>query len=237
MGYKQLSPLIVGEGGTGLTSTTAYAVICGGTSSTGALQSISSVGTSGQVLTSNGASALPTFQASGSTGNLVLLSSQTASSDAELEFTSLITSSYTTYFLTFSQVTTDSDGVILMEVSDDNGGTYITSGYQSGINAVEYNSTTLSNDNTTSYAFITVNLESTSAVGGAGYAWMYNVGSGTPFLVTGAGSGVHLTGGGNFRFWNIFANNTNTAVNAFRIYGSSGIDFNGVFTLYGLNET
>ena len=52
----------VAGGGTGLTSTTAYAVLCGGTTSTGALQSIASVGTSGQVLTSNGAGALPTFQ-------------------------------------------------------------------------------------------------------------------------------------------------------------------------------
>lgn len=41
---------------------TAYAVITGGTTSGGSLQSIASVGTSGQVLTSNGAGALPTFQ-------------------------------------------------------------------------------------------------------------------------------------------------------------------------------
>jgi len=54
-------PLPVAQGGTGLTSTTAYAVLCGGTTSTGNLQSIASVGTSGQVLTSNGAGALPTF--------------------------------------------------------------------------------------------------------------------------------------------------------------------------------
>jgi hypothetical protein len=38
--------------------------LCGGTTGTAALQSIASVGTSGQVLTSNGAGALPTFQAS-----------------------------------------------------------------------------------------------------------------------------------------------------------------------------
>lgn len=49
-------------GGTGLASATAYAVLCGGTTSTGAHQSIASVGTSGQILTSNGASNLPTFQ-------------------------------------------------------------------------------------------------------------------------------------------------------------------------------
>lgn len=57
--------LTVAGGGTGATSATAYAVQCGGTTSTGAHQSIASVGTSGQVLTSNGAGALPTFQAAG----------------------------------------------------------------------------------------------------------------------------------------------------------------------------
>jgi hypothetical protein len=54
--------LPVVAGGTGVTSATAYAVLCGGTTSTGPFQSIASVGTSGQILTSNGAGALPTFQ-------------------------------------------------------------------------------------------------------------------------------------------------------------------------------
>lgn len=53
---------VVAGGGTGVTSATAYAVLCGGTTSTNPFQSIAGVGTSGQVLTSNGASALPTFQ-------------------------------------------------------------------------------------------------------------------------------------------------------------------------------
>tara|TARA_R110000823_G_scaffold315159_2_gene445950 strand:+ start:16558 stop:16911 length:354 start_codon:yes stop_codon:yes gene_type:complete len=54
--------LPVAGGGTGLASVTAYAVLCGGTTSTNPLQSIASVGTVGQVLVSNGAGALPTFQ-------------------------------------------------------------------------------------------------------------------------------------------------------------------------------
>ena len=54
--------LTVARGGNGRTSHTAYAVICGGTTTTAAQQSIASVGTTGQVLTSNGAAALPTFQ-------------------------------------------------------------------------------------------------------------------------------------------------------------------------------
>ena len=54
--------LPVANGGTGTTTNTAYAVICGGTTTGGVQQSIASVGTAGQLLTSNGAGALPTFQ-------------------------------------------------------------------------------------------------------------------------------------------------------------------------------
>jgi hypothetical protein len=61
---------VVAGGGTGLTSATAYAVLCGGTTSTGAFQSVVSVGSSGQVLTSNGAGALPTFQNVSGTGTV-----------------------------------------------------------------------------------------------------------------------------------------------------------------------
>jgi hypothetical protein len=59
---------VVAGGGTGVTSTTAYAVLCGGTTATAPIQSIASVGTTGQVLTSNGAAALPTFQTAASSG-------------------------------------------------------------------------------------------------------------------------------------------------------------------------
>jgi hypothetical protein len=57
---------VVAGGGTGITSTTAYAPIAGGTTSTGPFQAITTgLSTAGYVLTSNGASALPSFQASG----------------------------------------------------------------------------------------------------------------------------------------------------------------------------
>jgi hypothetical protein len=46
------------------TGITAYAVVTGGTSSTAPLQNVSGVGTAGQVLTSAGAGALPTWSAS-----------------------------------------------------------------------------------------------------------------------------------------------------------------------------
>lgn len=49
----------VSDGGTGNSSATAYAVLCGGTTSTNPFQSVSGVGTLNQVLISQGAGALP----------------------------------------------------------------------------------------------------------------------------------------------------------------------------------
>ena len=63
-----LGTVPVTKGGTGVTSATAYALLAGGTTSTGSVQSLASVGTAGQLLTSNGAGALPTFQNAPSAG-------------------------------------------------------------------------------------------------------------------------------------------------------------------------
>jgi hypothetical protein len=54
----------VDQGGTGLSTTTAYGLIAAGTTATGNFQQVSGTGTSGQILTSNGAGALPTWQTS-----------------------------------------------------------------------------------------------------------------------------------------------------------------------------
>ena len=63
--------VVVANGGTGLSTTTAYGLIAAGTTSTGNFQQVSGTGTSGQVLTSNGAGALPTWQTASSGGTSV----------------------------------------------------------------------------------------------------------------------------------------------------------------------
>ena len=60
-GVWQGTPVTVPYGGTGDTSFTAYALLTGGTTTTGALQNVVTLGTAGQVLTSAGAGALPTW--------------------------------------------------------------------------------------------------------------------------------------------------------------------------------
>lgn len=70
----------VADGGTGLsTLTTAYGVVCAGTTATGSLQN-AGAGNAGQVLTSNGAAALPSFQAAAgiTLGTPVALTNQTS---------------------------------------------------------------------------------------------------------------------------------------------------------------
>lgn len=69
MSYKRATSLPVLEGGTGVnTLTTPYGVLCAGTTATGAVQTLGALGASGTVLTSNGAGALPSFQAAGGGG-------------------------------------------------------------------------------------------------------------------------------------------------------------------------
>jgi hypothetical protein len=58
----------VDQGGTGLSTTTAYSVVFTGTTATGNFQATAGPGTATYVLTSNGAGALPTFQAPAASG-------------------------------------------------------------------------------------------------------------------------------------------------------------------------
>lgn len=85
-----ITDITVADGGTGVSSLTAYGVLCGGTTTTGAVQALASLGTSGQVLTSNGASALPSWQAS--SGSMVYPSAGIANSTGTAWGTSYTTS-------------------------------------------------------------------------------------------------------------------------------------------------
>ena len=60
--------LPVANGGTGLSTATEYSVVFAGTTATGPFQAAAGPGTATHVLTSNGAGALPTFQAPAASG-------------------------------------------------------------------------------------------------------------------------------------------------------------------------
>jgi len=78
----------VEDGGTGRSSHTVYAVLCGGTTTTGAQQSIASVGTAGQLMASAGAGALPAFNDRIGTGGSIIDNVTATISGDEITITS-----------------------------------------------------------------------------------------------------------------------------------------------------
>ena len=121
-----ITDITVADGGTGRSSHTAYGVLCGGTTTTGAQQSVSGLGTSGQVLTSNGAGALPTWQAAGGgggTGDWELITSSSPSSATSVDFTGL-SSSYVAYEIVFDIEVGTNNANLNLRTSTDNGSTW-----------------------------------------------------------------------------------------------------------------
>lgn len=116
--------------GNGTSPITGNPVTQFGTLVAGASNAVSSVspGTSGQLLTSNGAGSNPTFQTIGA-GNAVLISSSTASSSANIAFTSGMTG-FTYYRVEFIDIIPSVNGAnFQMEVSQNNGGVYQSAAY------------------------------------------------------------------------------------------------------------
>lgn len=111
--------LPVAGGGTGRASHTAYAVICGGTTTTNPQQSVAALGAAGTVLTSNGAAALPTFQSV--SGSIVQI--QRTTSTAGASTTAIIPADNTipqigegSEYFTVSITPTNSSNVLQIEV-------------------------------------------------------------------------------------------------------------------------
>ncbi len=71
------TPVTVPIGGTGNTTFTAFSVICAGTTATGAFQNVSGLGSSGNVLTSQGAGALPIWTAPAFSGTVTSVATGT----------------------------------------------------------------------------------------------------------------------------------------------------------------
>ena len=107
----------VAGGGSGRATATAYAVLCGGLTATGAHQSIAGVGTSTQVLTSNGAGALPTFQAA---PGITLGTEQASTSGTSIDFTG-IPAGVKQIQIKFVEVSTNGTSNYLIQLGDSGG--------------------------------------------------------------------------------------------------------------------
>lgn len=232
MAYKRISPQPVVEGGTGVQSNTAYAVLCAGTSSTGPIQSVASAGTTGQILTSNGASSLPTFQ--DNQAELVLLNTQTASGSADIVFdNTYITNAYTSYVAILDHLIPSAASPNLqMTFSVDNGSSYLSTNYAAGFQDWAYNTTTITNTNSTTYIPLTGTDASTN-LGINMYLNFFGLNSSDYPTFSGFGS-YAMTSAPSITFTsNVGYNYTTSGVDAIKFYFSSGNIASGTISLYG----
>lgn len=225
-------PGTVAQGFTGATTLTNHGVLIGQATSPIAA---TSAGTAGQVLMSNGASADPTFT---SAGAMVLLSSQSASSSSSIDFTSVISASYSTYYLKIRRyvpATNSTDINVLF--STNNGSTYLGSNYkwsyfiqQSG------GSTFASGSNAAAVGFVTDGISNSSSQGADVNIIFYNLNSGTYPPRAFASTVYNYSAGDAVQVQTTFMNTGVTAVNAIRVVSSSGNIASGNFYFYGVVE-
>lgn len=208
--------LVVAHGGTGITSATAYAPIVAGTTSTGAFQ-VASTGQSntGYILTSTGASSVPTWQANTGAGSgLIFIQYNTVSSTTNTTFTSNISTTYDNYYIEVTAVYNSATANFLLQFSTNGGSTWITSGYTaSAVGGIPLwlNSGTVG----VNYLYANVFLNNITAAGNRPNGnVMYSV---SVANTSGMYAGWYPTGG---------------SMNAIRIITSDGSNWSGSASLY-----
>lgn len=168
-------PVSVANGGTGDSSLVAYAPLCGGNSTTSPVQSASTGQSNATyVLTSNGGSALPSFQL----GAATFLSYTPVSSGSVIVDLTNYVAVYAVMILMPKGLFPSVNGESLFMLSSTNGGvSYLNSGYVSGYNKNAYNTATLTNGNSTTQYSLTSGIHASGGGNGVnGILYYFNVG-------------------------------------------------------------
>lgn len=224
--------LPIANGGTNTTATPTAGGIAYGT---GSAYAITSAGTAGQVLLSNGASA-PSWGAT----TLTFISTQTASASASLQWTGLAT--YDKYLLVLQNIVLASGDVLGIQFGTGSTPTYFTSGYAFlNLNAGTNSGNTAGSGGSTNTSHIrldaTAALTSTGAVGMTSVVMIQNVLSTTArtvattqsFFVDTSGNYVSEVGGGTYI-------STSAARTAIRLITNGGANIaSGTASLYGIS--
>jgi hypothetical protein len=225
-------PVSVTNGGTGVaTLTTAYGVLTAGTTATGNVQTLAALGASGTVLTSNGASALPSFQAvaAGASG-LTWIATVTASAQATVDFNNNLTSTYDNYIVVFENVVSAAgSGKLQILAGTGAGPTYQTSAY-AGV-YVGYLSGAISGvtSGTAAVDMTPAQVLSTTTSGAAGFITIHNVNNASNFKAFTAHTFVtSLFGCVSVGTWG-----GATVLSSLRFKFASGNLTSGTFKLYG----
>lgn len=169
----------------------------------------------------------------GGSGELILLGTATASSSAEIDFISLITSTYDYYFFILKELKTSvNNGTIAIQSSSNNGSTWNTGSCSTNLSSHALSATT-----------ITVTAQS-----GTNTAIIGTNGSGVVCELNGKIEVVNPIGAFNCPvFWNVIDNSSalffegygeiGQSVNAIRFVPSSGNIASGIIEMYGVKNT
>jgi hypothetical protein len=237
--FQALPTTGVASGGTGATSLTAHAVLLGnGTSS---IQS-TGPGTTGQVLTSNGVGADPTFQSVAAPG-LVLLQTQSASASATIDFTSSIDSTYSEYEFHIINAVPSTDGDNLRARTSANAGVSWDSGatdYSWTIAAINAASTlAVGSDNGRDYAQLNSTQGVSNVSSNSGYNGiikLFNPSASNKCSFVVSGSYYQNTNAIQYPLFGNFQRLAASACNGVRFYFSSSSIASGTFKLYGVKK-
>lgn len=194
-------------------------------------------GTSGQVLTSGGSGAAPTW-ATPSGGSWVYLSTVTASGAATADIETTFNSTYDMYVIVAENVLMATDGVTL-QAGMKIGGTYLTTAtYNWWASRPTSTSPISSNSGSTgdTRIYLQGNMANTAATTSAFTAYIAAPSS-TSAIKTMYVSGIASVSGGPSALINAIGSNSGTAaLTGIRFYGSAG-NISGTFRLYGIKNS
>lgn len=185
--------LPVTRGGTGIaTTTTAYAVVCAGTTATAPLQVTASAGTAGQVLTSGGAGAVPLWASNSGIGTLAFISQTVSSGATATEFALAGYNNY--YFIYYNVLAGTTANTFVFEVSDDAGATWKAASYNSQV--IRWNPGGVGVQSDTTYIALTGLTSDYSSITGTanGNLWLNDVGTLTTTTVNQQGNYPSVAG-------------------------------------------
>lgn len=171
-------------------------------------------------------------------GKLELIETQTiTSSTSAIDFINLATNPYNVYFLTINGLTSTLDTrAVILQLSNDNGGTFITSGYQYAHQVCKANGTFTEEKSTSAGHLVTF-----AGIGNAtnevsnGYCYLYNLLDSTKYsFATQHSSGLESASNLEGRFGSGVKPTAETH-NAIKLQMSTGTGITkGNFSLYGI---
>ena len=171
--------------------------------------------------------------------NLTLIATRTASTSASLEFTSVLSTNWSTYYVSIRNLVPASNTVDLnITFSNDNGSTYLSTNYKYAyLNQMTSGTLVALGSNSSSACQIATNISNASATSLDADIYFYNLNTTTyPSYYKGRLTHYQTDGSGNYNSPVGGMNTDLTGIDAMKFAYSTGNITSGTIYLYGVNE-